>query len=217
MPYMLGGTSQTACLRRCSWRGLNGEEARKIDPMSIRPIVITGDPVLHNPTEPITVFDDNLAKLVEDMYDTCEAAPGVGLAGPQIGINKSIFVWMYKDQNEAPERGVAINPTLWIEPIDPCEEAWEEGCLSFPGEQYPLKRSPRAILQAVNEKNEPFEIHATGWFARILQHEFDHLTGHLYVDRLEPREAALAKATKRKNGWGKKGNTWMPGVYNLEG
>ena len=82
--------------------------------MAILPIVICGDPVLHRPTEPVTEFDDDLRTLVDDMFETCEAAPGVGLAAPQVGVGKSIFVWMYDDQDEAPERGVAINPELWL-------------------------------------------------------------------------------------------------------
>ena len=184
--------------------------------MAILPIYITGDPVLHRPAEPITEFNEELAQLVEDMYETTVAAPGVGLAGPQVGIGKQIFVWVYADQDEAPERGVAINPTLFIEPVNPEEEPFEEGCLSFPGEQYPLARSPHALLRAQNEKGEHYEIEATGWFARILQHEYDHLTGHLYVDRLTGREEAAAKRAKREHGWGKKGNTWLPGRDNLE-
>lgn len=180
--------------------------------MAILPIYITGDPVLATPTQPVTTFDKELEKLVNDMYDTTVAAPGVGLAGPQVGVNKSLFVWIYADQDEAPERGAAINPELWIEPVDPTrDEPQDEGCLSFPGVYYPLARSPRAILRAQDVTGKHYEINATGWFARILQHEYDHLTGHLYIDRLAPRELAAAKAYRREHKWGKKHNTWLPG------
>ena len=85
----------------------------------IHPIVITGNPVLHTPAAPVTVFNQALADLVDDMYETTVAAPGVGLAAPQIGIGKQVFVWVYEDQTEAPPRGVAINPRLFIAPIQP--------------------------------------------------------------------------------------------------
>ena len=187
--------------------------------MAILPIVICGDPVLHRPTEPVTEFDDDLRTLVDDMFETCEAAPGVGLAAPQVGVGKSIFVWMYDDQDEAPERGVAINPELWLsspEPGLPGEEEIE-GCLSFPGERFALRRSERALLRAQDIDGEPFEIEASGWFARIMQHEFDHLLGLLYVDRLVHPESRGAQKAERKNGWGKPGLSWMPGVDDLEG
>jgi peptide deformylase len=175
--------------------------------------------VLHNPAEPVTEFDDALRSLVDDMFETCEAAPGVGLAAPQVGVGKRIFVWMYDDQDEAPERGVAINPELWLSPPEPGLPGEDEieGCLSFPGERFALRRSERALLRAQDINGEPFEIEASGWFARIMQHEFDHLLGLLYVDRLVHPESRGAQKAERKNGWGKPGLSWMPGVDDLEG
>jgi len=187
--------------------------------MSILPIVICGDPVLHRPAAPVSDFDDELRALVDDMYETCEAAPGVGLAAPQVGVGKRLFVWMYDDQEEAPARGVAINPTLWIAPPDPGlpGEGEVEGCLSFPGERFALRRSARALLRAQDIEGEPFEFEASGWFARIMQHEFDHLNGLLYVDRLVHPESRGAQKAQRKNGWGEPGLSWTPGVDDLEG
>lgn len=182
--------------------------------MSILPITIYGEPVLHRPAEPVTEFNDELRALVDDMFDTCEAAPGVGLAAPQIGVGKQIFVWMYEDQDVAPARGVAINPTLWISPAEvgvPGEDE-EEGCLSFPGEQFALRRSERALLRAFDLDGKPFEIEASGWFARIFQHEYDHLLGYLYVDRLVGPEKVAAASARSRNGWGVPGKTWRPGV-----
>jgi len=186
--------------------------------MAILPIVIWGEPVLHRPASPVTEFDAELRTLVDDLYETCEAAPGVGLAAPQVGVGKRVFVWMYGDQDEAPERGVAVNPELWIVPPEPGlpGEDEEEGCLSFPGERFALRRSPRALLRARDIDGEPFEVQASGWFARILQHEFDHLNGLLYVDRLVHPENRGAQKAARKNGWGKPGLTWLPGVDHLE-
>lgn len=188
--------------------------------MTIRAIYISGEPVLHQVAEPVTVFDAELEQLISDMYETMDLAPGVGLAAPQIGVGLRVFVWSYADQDQAPERGVAINPELWLESISPGEpDEYEdqEGCLSFPGERFPVRRAERVILRAVNERNEPFEYELSGWFARIMQHEFDHLNGLLYVDRLVPPYNRAAKKAKRVNGWGEPGLSWMPGIDHLEG
>lgn len=187
--------------------------------MAILPITIYGEPVLHRPAEPVTEFDSELKKLVDDMFETTVAAPGVGLAAPQVGVGKRIFVWDFADQDEGPATGVAINPELWITPPDPGVPGEDEveGCLSFPGERFALRRSQKALLRAYDIDGNPFEIEASGWFARIFQHEYDHLNGLLYVDRLIHPDNKGALKAKRKNGWGVPGNTWMPGVDNLEG
>ncbi|MBO1902918.1 peptide deformylase [Leucobacter weissii] len=187
--------------------------------MAILPIVIRGEPVLHRPAEPVTRFDSELRGLVDDMFETCEAAPGVGLAAPQVGVGKRVFVWMYEDQDEAPAVGAAINPELWIAPPEPGlpGEDEVEGCLSFPGERFALRRSPRALLRAHDLDGEPFEIETSGWFARIMQHEYDHLDGLLYVDRLVHPENRAAQKAERKNGWGVPGLSWTPGIDHLEG
>lgn len=164
-------------------------------------------------------FGEELRVLVADMYETMDAAPGVGLAAPQVGVPLRIFTFSYTDDAEENWRGVAINPELWISPI-PSGEADEdediEGCLSFPGERFPLVRAQSAILRAVDLDNKPFEVRASGWLARIFQHEYDHLEGTLYIDRLEHSYAkGIAKLT-RKRGWGVPGVSWMPGVDRLE-
>lgn len=186
--------------------------------MAILPIVISGEPVLHRPAEPVTEFDAHLRTLVDDMFETTVAAPGVGLAAPQIGVGKRVFVWDYDDQDVAPTQGVAINPTLWVSPVRPGLPGDDEveGCLSFPGERFALRRGDRALLSAQDIDGNSFEIEADGWFARILQHEYDHLLGLLYVDRLTHPENRGAQKAERKNGWGKPGLSWMPGVDNLE-
>ncbi|MFF1633017.1 peptide deformylase [Leifsonia sp. NPDC058248] len=187
--------------------------------MAVLPIRISGDPVLHSPAAPVTAFDDELRALAGDMFETMDAAPGVGLAAPQVGVPLRLFVYGWTDDDDVLHRGVAINPVLWISPasIDELDEDEEsEGCLSFPGERFPLRRSQSAILQAVDLDGEPFEVRAEGWLARIFQHEFDHLDGVLYVDRLRhPYGKASAKAS-RKNGWGVPGLSWLPGRDHLE-
>lgn len=187
--------------------------------MAVLPIQITGEPVLHTPAETVTVFDDELRTLVADMVDTMTAAPGVGLAAPQVGVGKQIFVYDWTDDAGTQWHGCAINPQLWItpppvHPLDDDEE--QEGCLSVPGERFPLRRSERALLRAVDIDGKPFEVEATGWLARIFQHEFDHLGGILYVDRLEFRDAKGAAKAIRKSGWGTPGLSWMPGIDDLD-
>jgi peptide deformylase len=188
--------------------------------MAVRPIVISGEPVLHSPAAAVVDFDDSLRALVQDMYETMDAAPGVGLAGPQVGVGLRLFTFSYLDENEVQTRGVAINPELWITPVpagEADEDEDEEGCLSFPGERFPLLRAASAVLRAVDLDQNPFEIRADGWLARIFQHEFDHLDGTLYVDRIEHSYAKIAAKVGRKRGWGGPGNSWLPGVDDLEG
>jgi peptide deformylase len=187
--------------------------------MTVRPIVISGDPALHKPAEAVTVFDSELETLVADMFETMDAAPGVGLAAPQVGVSLQVFVYDYPEDDGTQRRGVAINPELFISPVDirDTTDADEEGCLSFPGERYPLVRAEKALLRAVDLTGKPFELECDGWFARIMQHEYDHLLGYLYVDRLEYEFNKHASKVERKRGWGKPGKSWMPGVDNLEG
>jgi peptide deformylase len=188
--------------------------------MAVLPIRITGEPVLHQPTREVTVFDERLRILVEDMFETMDAAPGVGLAGPQVGSDLRLFVYGWTDDEGSEHRGVAINPELWLSPmplgeLDEDEES--EGCLSIPGERFPLRRAPRAILRAVDLDQTPYEIVAEGWLARIFQHEYDHLDGVLYADRLEhPYGKQAAKAVK-KSSWGSPGQSWLPGRDKFEG
>lgn len=176
--------------------------------------------MLHEVAEPVTIFDDALRTLVADMFETMAEAPGVGLAAPQVGVGQRVFVYNWTDDAEVLHRGVAINPELWLSPT-PIGEADEdeesEGCLSIPGERFALRRSPRAILRAVDLDQKPFEIEADGWLARIFQHEYDHLDGVLYADRLDHANARAAAKIVRKRGWGTPGLSWMPGEDHPEG
>lgn len=188
--------------------------------MTIRPIVIKGNPVLHHRADEVTVFDDELRELVADMYETMDKAPGVGLAAPQIGVGKRIFTYTYTEDDGTHRRGVVINPVLELGPIsedapDPDEEA--EGCLSFPGYRFPLKRAETAVLTGVDLDQNPVHIEAKGWFARIFQHEFDHLNGFLYIDRLRAEFTNEVNGIIEDEGWGVDGKSWLPGRDDLEG
>lgn len=186
--------------------------------MAVLPIRITGDPVLHSPALPIADIDDEIRSLVADMFETMDAAPGVGLAGPQVGAGLRLFTYAWVDEDDTRWRGVAINPELWISPPPAGEPDIdeEEGCLSFPGERFGLRRAERAILRATDLDGERFEIEAEGWLARIFQHEYDHLDGTLYTDRLGERDQRIVAKITRKLGWGKPGQQWMPGVDDLD-
>lgn len=187
--------------------------------MTIRPICITGEPVLHTRAQEVETFDDSLRELVADMFETMDKAPGVGLAAPQIGVGLRIFTYDYADDEGNERRGVIINPVLELGPIseEPADEDTEiEGCLSVPGERFPLKRADKAIITGLNLDKKPIYIEAEGWFARIFQHEFDHLDGKLYVDRLAEPWKEISADIIADNGWGKPGLSWLPGRDNLE-
>src|ERR1700712_2164668 len=137
--------------------------------MAVLPIRISGDPVLHSVASDVTVFDDALSELVGDMFDTMAAAPGVGLAAPQVGVPLRLFVYNWVDADDTLWRGTAINPELWITPTptgEADEETESEGCLSIPGERYGLRRSPRATLRGTELDGTAFEIETEGWLAR---------------------------------------------------
>jgi len=187
--------------------------------MAVLPIRITGDPILHQPAEPVVDFDDALASLVHDMQETMAAAPGVGLAAPQVGVGLRLFVYNWRDDAGIVHRGTAINPELWISPptVEELDEENEsEGCLSIPGERFALRRSARAILRSTDLDGTASEVVAEGWLARIFQHEYDHLDGLLYADRLAYPEGRLMAKVIRKRSWGSPGLSWTPGIDHLE-
>lgn len=186
--------------------------------MPVQKIVITGEPVLHTRALEVEEITPEIVALVQDMYLTMDKAPGVGLAAPQIGVSLRIFVYDWT-VDEVEYRGVAINPELEISEVStewPDEDLEVEGCLSIPGERYPLKRADSAVLRALDIDGNRFEIAATGWLARIFQHEFDHLNGILYADRLLKPYARELKKVIKEEGWGVPGEAWMPGQDFLE-
>ena len=187
--------------------------------MAVLPIRITGDPVLHTAASAVVNFDDSLATLIGDMFDTMAAAPGVGLAAPQVGVPLRVFVFNWTDDDGTLWRGAAINPELWITTTptgEADEENESEGCLSLPGERFPLRRAERAILKATDLDGSTYEIEASGWLARIFQHEFDHLDGILYADRLDYVSAKAVGKVLKKRGWGVPDQSWTPGIDHLE-
>lgn len=182
--------------------------------VTIHPIRIAGDPVLHNPTREVEKFDDELRTLTDDMFETMYAAEGVGLAANQIGIDLRVFVYDCPDDQGERHKGLIVNPELVTSEIpetmpDP-DDDWE-GCLSAPGESYPTGRASWAKVTGSDLDGNPVEVEGTGYFARCLQHETDHLNGYIYLDRLVGRHAREAKRMLKRNKWGVPGLSWLPG------
>lgn len=161
--------------------------------MSIQQIRHFGDPVLVTPATEVVDFDKELRVLVKDLTETMLAAPGAGLAAPQIGVPLRVFVW---DVDEA--LGHLVNPTL-----DLSEEIQEgdEGCLSFPDLVYPTPRAFRAVAKGFNMHGEPIVVEGTELLARALQHETDHLNGILFIDRLRSEDRKKAMKEIRESDW----------------
>lgn len=186
--------------------------------MSVRPIVIHGAPVLHRRAAEVkNESEESLNQLLADMEETLEASNGVGLAAPQIGVGLRVFLWKYDgDTGGAPSRGAIINPSLRLigkvsqDAPDPDQES--EGCLSVPGYSFPLKRSDHVEVSGFDPAGNPLRFEVSGWFARIMQHEYDHLDGYLYVNRLNDRYAKRWKKAVKKEGWNVAGNSWLPGT-----
>lgn len=151
--------------------------------MSLLKIKIYGNPVLRRMSEEVESIDDDIRKFVDDMFDTMYAADGVGLAAPQVGISKRIFIIDVSEVDGEPQEPMAfINPKIiWKSDRT---NIIEEGCLSIPGIREDVKRSEEVEVEALNEKGEPVHYKAKGLFARAILHENDHLNGVLFVDYL---------------------------------
>ena len=197
--------------------------------MPVLPICIVGEPVLHRPTELVELDDkgrpsDEIVTLLDDMYETMDAAHGVGLAANQVGVGKRLFVYDCPDgeagRASARRRGEVINPVLETSEIpetmpDPDDD--EEGCLSVPGEQFPTGRADWARVTGVDRNGDEVVIEGNGFFARMLQHETDHLDGYLYLDRLTPTMRLESREAVKDRGWQYDGITkWDPTELKAE-
>jgi len=154
----------------------------------VRRIVPWDEPVMHQPTRPVTEFGPALEELVADMFATMAAADGVGLAGPQVDVDLAIFVYSAPDERNRIHSGVICNPVIDLPTgKDRNFDASQEGCLSWPGAYELLARPDKAVCRGVDENGQPVEISGTGILARCLQHETDHLAGVVFGDRLSSR------------------------------
>jgi peptide deformylase len=155
--------------------------------MSLRPLHLLGSPVLRQHSTEVPVVDDQVRRLVEDLYETMDAAKGVGLAANQIGVARRVAV-----VDADGDRFVMINPTI----VDTEGRATaEEGCLSIPEIYGEVTRPDRVVIEALDLDGNPFRKDAAGLKARAIQHEIDHLDGILFLDHLSliRRQMLLAR------------------------
>ncbi|MBR3627924.1 MAG: peptide deformylase [Elusimicrobia bacterium] len=169
--------------------------------MAILEIVKYGDPILRKKTQPITEINDDVIQLAEDMLETMYAAPGVGLAGPQVGISLQICVIDVVPEGKR-NPIVLINPKV-ISGEDKVE--LEEGCLSFPKIYEKVKRWNKVKVEYVDLKGNLKEVEAEGFLAKAFQHEIDHLNGKVFIDYLPDWKRKLVEKEIRRR---KKGKNW---------
>lgn len=152
-----------------------------------------GDEILRTKCEKVTRFDHSLEILIDAMFDTLDEADGVGLAGPQVGVDKRLFIVSLNDGT----RKVFVNPEIVETSVDTCP--YEEGCLSIPGVYHNVIRPSKVKVFAQDEKGHAFTLGASGLLARVIQHENDHLDGKLFIDRLseDERDKVLKLYSKR--------------------
>lgn len=184
--------------------------------MTVHPIVIYGDPVLHNPTARAEEPYSQYTELIDDMFETMKVANGVGLAANQIGLSLRIFVYNCPDDEGHWHRGYFINPELETSEVPKTMPASDgsddEGCLSVPGEGFPTGRAHYAKVTGYDLEGNEISAEGEGFLARCFQHEVGHLDGFVYLDVLTGRYKRQAKRAVKANGWDHAGNTWMPGV-----
>lgn len=149
--------------------------------MGLRKIITAENPILRQKAKKVHRFDQSLQKLVDDMFETMHEAHGVGLAAPQIALSIRLFVAEYEDHKVA-----VFNPEI-VKAEG--EEIGTEGCLSIPGYVGEnIRRAAKVLVKGQDVRGKPIRIPAEGWFARVLQHEIDHLDGVLFLDRLDSPE-----------------------------
>ncbi|WP_235037239.1 peptide deformylase [Actinomadura sp. K4S16] len=147
-----------------------------------RPVRLLGDPVLRTECDPVRTFDASLERLVDDMFATMYEEDGAGLAGNQIGVGLRLFVYDVEDDKGRRHIGHVVNPELVAADGERVVES--EGCLSVPGLRFDTPRHHHAVVEGVDVKGRPVRVEGTGYFARALQHECDHLAGRVYIDVL---------------------------------
>ncbi|MDQ0963534.1 MULTISPECIES: peptide deformylase [unclassified Streptomyces] len=165
----------------------------------VRPLTLLGDPALHTRCEDVTDFGPQLARLVEDMFATMYAAQGVGLAANQVGEALRVFVYDCPDDEDVRHVGHVVNPRL-VE-ADGLVLRGPEGCLSLPGLEAGTERHDHAVVEGRTMTGERVRVHGTGFFARCLQHECDHLEGLVYADRVSGWRGRRLSRQVRKAAW----------------
>ncbi|MBC8317391.1 MAG: peptide deformylase [Desulfobulbaceae bacterium] len=163
--------------------------------MAIREILKHPHPTLRKKSKVVTEFDDNLRKLVADMADTMYDAPGAGLAAPQIGVLQRVVIMDVTSKEEEGQLIVLVNPVILH---GEGSQVDEEGCLSVVDFTAKVKRFEKIRVRTQNMAGEENEFEAEGWFARVIQHELDHIEGALFIDHLSSLKRALYKKQRKK-------------------
>ncbi|MGW1428045.1 peptide deformylase [Streptomyces sp. NPDC002431] len=170
---------------------------------SFRRVTVTGEEVLGRPCQEVTGFGTpELSTLIDDMFLTMHVAEGAGLAANQVGVGLQLFVYDCLDDHGVRHVGHVVNPVLDLPGPDGRRLVEEyEGCLSVPGAAKVVPRTDRAVVRGFDKDGAPLVVEGTGYFARCLQHETDHLFGHTYLDRLSRRDRkdALRQMTDRQD------------------
>ena len=161
--------------------------------MAVQPIRLFGDPILRKPAVEVVDFDKELRRLVADLTDTMLAAPGAGLAAPQIGVGVRAFTW-----NVEGEVGHLVNPRL---ELSADVQDGPEGCLSIPELTIDCRRALSVVAHGFDMHGEPVTIQGSDYLARAIQHETDHLDGVLFIDRLDPEARKAAMKAIRESEW----------------
>jgi len=163
--------------------------------MAIRPIVLYPDPVLLRPTTAVSVVDEDVRRLVEDMRDTMHAAPGIGLAANQVGDSRRVCLVDLSTGEEPGALIVLINPRI-VEAEG--RQSGEEGCLSFPDVTLEIERALRVRVEALGLHGQPFTLAADDLLARAIQHECEHLDGQVFLRNVSSLKRELVKKQIRK-------------------
>jgi peptide deformylase len=169
--------------------------------VSVRTLHVLGSPVLRQKSAAVARVDDDVRRLVEDLFATMHAARGVGLAANQIGVARRVAVVDVGEED--PPALVLINPVILARSDE--TEVEEEGCLSIPDIFGEVKRAARVTVEALDQDGKPFRVEASGYKARAIQHEIDHLDGILFLDHLSAVKRSLLLSKWKKSRKGEKG------------
>jgi len=164
--------------------------------MAIREILIIGDPFLNRKAAPVELVDEEIVRLAWDMVETVHAAPGIGLAAPQVGVGQRIIVVDLSVGENKDELHILVNPEIVAAEG---EAVCEEGCLSVPDIREKVARPYRVKVRGLDLEGRPVEIEGEDLLARALCHEIDHLDGILFVEKLSALKRALIKKKLKKN------------------
>jgi peptide deformylase len=162
--------------------------------MAVLPIRLFGDPILTTPADEVTTFDRELRRLVRDLGHTLRDEQGAGLAAPQVGVGRRVFVFHVDGVD-----GHLVNPVLHFP--DDAEQDGPEGCLSLPGLYFDTKRRMNVVAKGFSMDGDPVQVVGTGEMARCLQHETDHLDGVLFIDRMDAQRRKAAMKAIRRAPW----------------